>query len=318
MAAAQLIGLDWGSSSLRAMRIGAGGELLEQRSAASGASQLSGGAAAFGAALDALIADWHDLDLPLLACGMVGSQHGWREAPYAACPAGAEGLLAAAVSVDWRGRELRLLPGLRCADARGVPDVMRGEETQVQGALQRRPALAARSCIVMPGTHSKWAELRDAAVQGFATQMTGELFALLRQHSVLARLMPVETSSGSAPAGSGEGFAAGVDAARDAGEGGLLHQLFAVRSLGLMQQLPPAELPDYLSGLLLGHELRAGLAWRAASGLADAPLQLVGEPALCARYALALQRFEQDHETPLPNTAADGLWRIAARAGFAG
>lgn len=304
-----LIALDWGSTSLRAMRLGAGGEILEQRSSDQGASTLHGGPSAFVAALDALISDWHGLDAPLLACGMVGSAHGWREVPYAEAPADASLLRAAALDVDWRGRAIGLLPGLRCSNRRGVPDLMRGEETQVIGALQLRPELATRSLFVLPGTHSKWAAVREGRVQAFATQMSGELYALLRQHSVLGRLMP----AGALPAHAG-GFAAGVSAVRDAGEAGLLHQLFSVRSLGLSQQLPAEALPDYLSGLLIGHELRAGLAWRQAAGLAGAPMQLVGEPALCERYATALVMFGQTCLPPLPNTAAAGLWALAQRA----
>lgn len=300
-----LIALDWGSSSLRAMRLGADGALLEQRNAAAGASTLHGGPAAFVAALDALIGDWHALDSPLLACGMVGSQHGWREVPYADAPADAATLRAGALAVDWRGRAVGLLPGLRYRNRRGVPDLMRGEETQVIGALQQRPELAARSLFVLPGTHSKWAAVREGRVQAFATHLSGEVYALLRQHSVLGRLMPAASLDHP------EGFAAGVAAARDAGETGLLHQLFSVRTLGLSQQLPPEALPDYLSGLLIGHELRAGLVWRQAEGLAGAPVQLVGEPQLCERYARAFVQCGQTCLPPLPNTAAAGLWALA-------
>ena len=300
-----LIALDWGSSSLRAMRLGAVGELLEQRNSAQGASTLHGGPAAFVSALDELIADWYQLDAPILACGMVGSAHGWREVPYAEAPADAAALRSGALDVDWRGRAISLLPGLRCKNQRGVPDLMRGEETQVIGALQLRPELAARSLFVLPGTHSKWAAVREGRVQAFATHLSGEMYALLRQHSVLGRLMPDSTVDHAG------GFAAGVAAARDAGETGLLHQLFAVRTLGLGGQLTPEALPDYLSGLLIGHELRAGLAWRQAAGLAGTPLQLVGEQLLCERYARALVQCGQTCLPPLPSTAAAGLWALA-------
>lgn len=297
----RLIGLDWGSSSLRAMLIDEQGQVLLTRQSTQGASTLKGGAAAFSAVLDELIGDWHATAPAILACGMVGSQHGWREVPYAACPADASALAAGAVDVDWRGRAVRLLPGLRCDTEAGPPDVMRGEETQVLGALESAPELAARSCIVMPGTHSKWAQVIDGTVRSFATQMTGELFAVMRQHSVLGRLMPAD------PAHDLLSFAQGVRAARDHGELGLPHQLFAVRTLGLTGRLASEALPDYLSGLLIGHELRAGL--RAHD--ADAPLVLLGEPALCQRYAKALDLFGIGPLQVLPNTAAAGLWRIA-------
>ena len=158
-AGVELIGLDWGSSSLRAMLIGADGIEWETRSSTQGASTLDGSAAAFEAVLDGLIGDWRDAmpELPVLACGMVGSQHGWREVPYVPCPSDASVLADAALTVTWRGAPVHLLPGLRCEGAVGIPDVMRGEETQVLGAVHLRPGLGERSCIVMPGTHSKWA-----------------------------------------------------------------------------------------------------------------------------------------------------------------
>ncbi|WP_282829290.1 2-dehydro-3-deoxygalactonokinase [Pelomonas sp. V22] len=297
----RLIGLDWGSSSLRAMLIDGEGQVLLSRQSTQGASTLHGGPAAFSAALDELIGDWHATGQPLLACGMVGSQHGWREVPYAACPADARALATGALAVDWRGRSVRLLPGLRCDTEAGPPDVMRGEETQVLGALELLPELAARSCIVMPGTHSKWAQVVDGTVRSFATQMTGELYAVMRQHSVLGRLMLAD------PQPDLLAFAEGVRAARDHGELGLPHQLFAVRTLGLTGRLAHEALPDYLSGLLIGHELRAGLQARDAS----APLVLLGEPALCQRYVKALDLFGVGEVQVLPNTAAAGLWRIA-------
>jgi 2-dehydro-3-deoxygalactonokinase len=302
---ARLIGLDWGSTSLRAMLMDAQGQVLSARQSAQGASTLDGSADAFCAALDALIADWRAPGLPILACGMVGSQHGWREVPYAACPVDAAALAAAALAVDWHGQPVRILPGLRCESRVGVPDVMRGEETQVVGALSQDPSLAAGACIVMPGTHSKWAQVLGGAVHSFATHMTGELFAVLRQHSVLGRLMPAQ------PADDAPAFEAGVRAAREEGEQGLTHQLFAVRTLALMGRLDPHALPDYLSGLLIGHELRAGLRWQARAGLDQAPLLLIGEPALCQRYANALALFATRPADLMANTAALGLWQLA-------
>ena len=278
------------------MLIDAQGELLDMRTSLQGASSLSGGAAGFVQALDALIGDWREPNLPILACGMVGSQHGWREVPYATCPADAATLASGALTVDWHGQVVHLLPGLRCETSGCPPDVMRGEETQILGAG------VARACVILPGTHSKWAQVVDGAVLGFATHMTGELFAVLRQHSVLGRLMP---------AGAGDdltAFISGVCAARDQGDLGLSHQLFAVRTLGLTDQLPHTALADHLSGLLIGHEIRAGLASRLDD---DAPLLLIGEPALCSRYAQAFEQFGCAQVPQLPNTAAAGLHQLA-------
>ncbi len=296
---AGLIALDWGSTRLRAYRLGAAGEVLATRQSEAGASVLQG-VAAFAAAMDALVGDWRAAQpaLPLLACGMVGSQHGWQEAPYVRCPAGADELVGHTLRL---ASGLHIVPGLLHEAAQ--PDVMRGEETQIVGALAQHPALAAQSCLVLPGTHAKWARVQAGRVLGFSTHMTGELFALLRQHSVLARLMPAGGASPVAP----QAFERGVQAARQ--EGGLAHQLFAVRTLGLFKQLAPEALPDYLSGLLIGHEIASELRAGTPEHLA-----LVGDPALCARYAQALACFGLPAPLQLDHTAPAGLWQLAQRA----
>jgi 2-keto-3-deoxy-galactonokinase len=210
--ATALLALDWGSSHLRAFRLDAQGGAQDQRASADGASRLQGGAPAFEAALRRLAGDWLQPGVPVLACGMVGSVHGWREADYVSCPIGLDALhhhLATVVARD--GLRVHIVPGVSGRDAGGLPDVMRGEETQLAGLLSVSPGLAERSTVVMPGTHSKWVRLQSGRLQAFSTRMTGELFALLREHSVLARLMA-----------SGEGFDSeafdrGVAAAREAG-----------------------------------------------------------------------------------------------------
>lgn len=294
---ARLIGLDWGSTRLRAFLLDAGGAVLATRQSEQGASTLSD-EAGFEQAFAAVTADWPAA--PVLACGMVGSQHGWREAPYAPCPADASALAEHALKLNER---IALVPGLMHDDGR--PDVMRGEETQIVGALALHPELAAQCCLVLPGTHAKWARVDAGRVTGFATHMTGELYALLRRHSVLARLMPTD---GASPPSS-EAFLAGIDAARE--DGALGHQLFAVRTLGLFKRLAPAQLPDYLSGLLIGHEI----AHELAAG-APARLALVGDPVLCERYALALRRFGLNSPLQLGNTAPAGLWQLAQAMGI--
>ncbi len=300
-----LIGIDWGSTSLRAWLVAADGTVLAERTAEQGASTLKGHAA-FIAALDAVTQGW-DKALPQLACGMVGSTHGWLEVPYAHCPAGAAALAAGLRRPD---DGPHIVPGVLFDDGVLPPDLMRGEETQVAGALQQNAALRARSCIVLPGTHAKWVQVQDGCIARFATHMTGELYAVLRRHSVLGRLMPDNATPDP------QAFLQGVDAAREHGDLGLPHQLFAVRSLGVTGRLPAAALADYLSGLVIGHELRAGLQWRAAAGLAAAPLALAGEPQLCARYGTALERFGHPAALVLDNTAPAGLLALARAAGL--
>jgi len=306
MATARLIAIDWGSTRLRAWLLGPGGAVLDERGSADGASLVHGGAAGFDIALQSLVGDWWAPGLPALACGMVGSAHGWREAAYVGCPAELGQLHRQLVRVDTAaGAALHIVPGLLDDPAGGTPDVMRGEETQLVGLLALQPALAAAACVLMPGTHAKWVQLEQGRVTGFRTRMTGELYALLRQHSVLGRLMPATDT-----AWHGDAFAAGVAAARRSVGTDLVGQLFAVRTLGLSARWPAAALPDYLSGLLIGHELAAGLPRQPAT------LVLVGEPALCQRYGQALRQFGAEPACVFDNTASTGLWQLAVSAGL--
>jgi 2-dehydro-3-deoxygalactonokinase len=235
-----VIAVDWGTSSLRAYRLDGQGRILEQREAPKGI--LSVAAGQFPRVLAEQIAGWND---PLiLMSGMVGSRQGWTEVPYVQCPAGPENFAAHLKKVEGAAGAVWIVPGLSCVDSSGVPDVMRGEETQLLGVLDDLPANAV---VCLPGTHSKWVQVHDRTIESFSTYMTGELFAVLRQHSLLGRMMeegPADEAS----------FAAGV--ARSGEEGGLLHHLFGVRTLGLFGELSPKASPSYLSGLLIGHELR--------------------------------------------------------------
>jgi 2-dehydro-3-deoxygalactonokinase len=310
MAEARLLAVDWGSSRLRAYLLGAGGEVLDTRASEAGASTLGSGASGFEAALQSLTVDWLHAHpgLPSIACGMVGSAHGWREAPYAECPIELAGLHLHAATVPWAGGELKILPGLSCRDTDGTPDVMRGEETQIAGVLALRPQQAGDATLVLPGTHSKWARLEGGRVTTFATRMTGELYAVLRQHSVLGRLMTGAPRDGFDHLA----FDKGLAAARQSGGRDLGHQLFASRTLGLFGLCPSEDLGDFLSGLLIGHELVAGLEQSDPSG----PLIMVGEPALCERYRRGLRQLGREDVSHIDHTAPAGLWQQARLAGW--
>ncbi|HSW08417.1 2-dehydro-3-deoxygalactonokinase [Aquabacterium sp.] len=309
MTGARLIGLDWGSSALRAYLIASDGTVLAQRGNDSGASRLVGDAAGFEAALRGLIGDWlrEHAGLPLVACGMVGSTHGWLEAPYALCPVALDSLHALTVIVHGQeGLRVHIVPGVAQRPAGGVPDVMRGEETQVAGLLVQQPGLAEQALLVLPGTHSKWVSVRGGRIESFATRMTGELFALLRSHSVLGRLIePTDEFCG-------EAFDQGVHLGKQDQGADLMGRLFSVRTLGLFEELPRTALADYLSGLLIGSEIAAALV----PGMAEGPLALVGEAALCDRYRRALQAFGREALCVPGNTAATGLWQVAEHAGW--
>lgn len=299
-----LLALDWGTSSLRASLLGAGGRLLDSRHRPWGLLHLPEGG--FPAALQGIAGDWLAAapGLPLIASGMVGSAQGWREAPYVQVPADAAALAAGLLRFEaLPGTWLHIVPGVRRGGAR--PDVMRGEETQILGLLSPTPQADLQ--LVMPGTHSKWVRVEQGRIVDFRTAMTGELFAVLREHSILGR--PAREAGGGSP--SDAAFEAGVLAVRDGGPAGATALLFSARARVLAGELPAAHSLDYLSGLLIGEELRSLLP-----GAGSAALQLVGDAALCERYRRALALFGRSVQRVGDDAAAAGLWQVAVRAGL--
>jgi 2-dehydro-3-deoxygalactonokinase len=310
--AAGCVALDWGTTNLRAYLLDADGAVIEQRERPWGILSLPAPADAgvFDQALDGIAADWLAArpDAPLIASGMVGSAQCWRQAPYIGAPATAVELARGLTVVDTAGaRALHIVPGLLQNRADALPDVIRGEETQVIGALESAAAQEESVCYVLPGTHSKWVLVRNRCIDRFTTCMTGEVFATLKQHSILGRLM--QPAPESAAAESAAAFAQAVALARDSGPGDLMRHLFTVRSMNLAGRLPVTALADYLSGLLIGHELTSATHWlrRQAGGLP--PIVLIGEQALLERYHAAFAAFEI-RATHLGNTAAAGLHRL--------
>jgi 2-dehydro-3-deoxygalactonokinase len=227
------------------------------------------------AVLAGLVGGWlaESGPLPVLMAGMVGSRQGWVEAPYADCPAGLPEIASAMTTIDTRTMgAIGVAPGVRAVDRDGAPDVMRGEETQILGALAATGR--ADGLFVLPGTHSKWVRVEAGRIASFATYMTGEVFAALKDHTILGRLMEAAPQDDAA-------FPEGVGAAaRLERPGDLLHAIFMTRTLGLFDRLRAGQLADYLSGLLIGAELASG-----AAGARSAVV--VGAPALTARYCAA-------------------------------
>lgn len=320
ISAPELLALDWGTSSLRAFLMH-DGKIVQTRHSGHGIQHLPvPGTAGFELALAQIAGDWLQQwpDLPIVASGMVGSAQGWREAPYARCPATTHSLAAQSVSVaSGLGKNVLIAPGVLFDQPGQLPDVMRGEETQIAGALLQNPQWAARSCIVLPGTHSKWVQIENGRIVSFSTYLTGELFAVLCKHSILGRLMPEATVSAEGHAEhDAAAFELGLATARESVPGDLPHQIFATRTLGLTGRLPNGSLADFLSGLLIGHELVSGLA-RIEEG-APVPLILIGDAALCQRYANALRDLQKPACAVLDNTAPVGLWNLASTAGLLG
>ncbi len=287
-----LIAIDWGTSSLRAARLGPQGQVLEERASAQGI--LAVPPDGFSAVFDALCAGWLQGDTLALMSGMVGSRQGWKEAPYLACPAGlaeAAQQLTTVVVDPGTGRRLHIAPGLQCTDAAGQFDVMRGEETQIWGAQ-----LPDGTCCVLPGTHSKWVTVRARRIEQFCTYMTGEFYALLRQHSILSRTLPADEGPLQEDA-----FDQGVDQALHGPS--LLATAFSTRTLALFERLVPQALPSYLSGLVIGEELRAQ-----APG--SGPVVVIGGAALASRYERALARCGVAARRADAHATWHGLWAI--------
>lgn len=302
---AALIGLDWGTTSFRAYRIDADGAVVERRMAPRGILQVEGGA--FEAALNEEIGDWLAAapDIPVLASGMITSRQGWLEAPYVGCPAGADGLAAGLVHHDTTGgRTIRFVPGISVIGADGVPDVIRGEETQVVGALQDP---AASALMVLPGTHSKWVVVEAGRITAFATFMTGEVFGVMKAHSILGRLMAGDAFDS-------EAFARGLQYAGDGGSG-LLKRLFSARTLALFDRLPNEAVASYLSGLLIGTEIEEARAFAGARRGAG-EVTVIAAADLEERYRVALERKGLRPAPAHGDAAARGLFRIARAAGL--
>ena len=292
-----MIGIDWGTSSFRAFRLDAAGGIRDRRAAPRGILAVEGGR--FEEELLRQVGDWiADGERRVLMSGMIGSRQGWVEAPYVACPAGAAEIAQRLAVVACEGADPRVVPGLTCTDAGGTPEVMRGEETQIIGVLDEMdgPALAC-----LPGSHSKWAHVAEGRITSFATYLSGEAFAALRGHTILGRLMREAPTDLAA-------FDRGV--ARAGEPGHLLHHLFGVRTLGLSGALGETEGASYLSGLLIGHEVRAALP---ADG---ATVHLIGAGALCDLYARAIAAAGARAVVHDQDAAARGLARLGRDAAW--
>jgi 2-dehydro-3-deoxygalactonokinase len=305
MTGGALIGIDWGTTSFRACLMDARGNLLDQRLARAGILEVEN--SAFEEVLEREVGAWLAAapDLPIVASGMIGSRQGWVEVPYLRCPTDARAIAAAlSPHVTTRGRRLRFVPGLTVPG--DLPDVMRGEETEILGALRDHPAA---TLFLLPGTHSKWARVAEGRIEGFATFMTGELFAILKGHSILGRLMAGTTFADLAFA---RGARVGLDP--DPAKGGLLHRIFSARTLGLVGDLAPDDIESYLSGLLIGIEVREALAF-GSSPDRRRQVVLVGGTELVARYDRVLSSAGVQAIRAAPSAAARGQFHLAQLAG---
>lgn len=310
---AALLALDWGSTTFRAWLLDGGGAALDTVRTADGALTVSGPAdsararaAAFEETFARLCRPWLDEHpgIPVLCAGMAGSNHGWAEAGYLDVPADLGALAEHLTVVPAGDSVVHIVPGLRATGP--DPDVMRGEEVQLAGALA--PAGDRPETVVLPGTHSKWVRLDGTRVTGFTTAMTGELYGLLMRDSILARL-----ATGAPAADISAAFVRGLQTEAERGdERGLPALLFTARPLVLAGRLDADEVADYVSGLLIGAEVRHALRGAPAGVVA-----LCGPPASAHCYRVALEHNGATVRVVAEGAAVRGLWGVALDAGLA-
>jgi 2-dehydro-3-deoxygalactonokinase len=261
------IAVDWGTTNRRAWRLGPDGAVVDEMEDSSGILAVPAGGfhEAVGQVRQRLG------DLPMLMAGMVGSNRGWVEAPYVRCPAGLPELAA---NLCWiEGERAAIVPGA-AYDPDSAADVMRGEEIQLLGAYAEG-WIGADSMLCHPGTHNKWVRLQDGRIAAFRTIMTGELFNLLKKHSILADLLE-------RPAEPGPAFEAGVRHGLEGDD--LTAELFSVRARTLLGKAPPEAASAYVSGLLIGADLKVGLRLAGSDEVV-----VVGSPELTLLFCAALE-----------------------------
>lgn len=239
-----LVAVDWGTSRLRAALLDRAGQVLERSAADEGIMQVQGGR--WAETLDKHVGAWlrQNPTMKVVMAGMIGSRNGWVEAPYAECPADWSDIAAQMTCVPRSdGGEVWIVPGLYTRNADSIPDVMRGEETLIAGTH------VSDGVMITLGTHCKWATLKNGRIETFASFMTGEFFAALKDHTILGRL--AENPEDQA------GFVRGLTAAKR--KGGLLHTAFQTRTSVLLGDMPGTQVDPFLSGLLIGSEIISGL-----------------------------------------------------------
>jgi len=295
-----LVGVDWGTSSFRAYLIDSQGVVLDSMDSSDGIMQVAN--RDFDSVLIRLLEPWCKfMDLPIIASGMITSRNGWFETPYLSVPVSAHHLAGSLESQrSSTDLDVHFVTGVK-SQTNGAPDVMRGEEIQLVGVIETE---LIEGIVVMPGTHSKWVTVRNGCIEDFATFMSGEIFAALSNHTILGTLMK---DSGFQKQVFLKGVAAGFDAGTQ-----LLHRLFHVRTLPLFGLIAENETSDYLSGMLIGAEIRGATH---NSNTID-QITIVGRDSLALRYASALEALEISVVSADNTITARGHFAVATSAGL--
>lgn len=283
------IAVDWGTSNRRAWALTRDGAVVGERHDDQGLLSIAD--RQFAASLQVFCGDWLSGQnrSPVVMSGMIGSKLGWQEVPYQRTPVVLRDLANHLTRIDdhlagafWAGRAW-IAPGV-ALDNTTQPDVMRGEECQILGALLRSGA--DDGIFILPGTHAKWVCVEERAITAFRTYMTGEIFGLLRKSGTLSQLMMGDDSDDAA-------FLQGVSYARRPDAANLLHSLFSVRTLGLFERLPRSSLASYMSGLLIGTEMCDALGWLETHGYPKR-IAAIGSPSLLHAYRQAAGQLQLD------------------------
>jgi len=305
MNSASLIAIDWGTTSFRAYLLDSTGEILDAKTSPMGILKVR--QQHFEEALEAQIGQWLDAapGLDLIASGMIGSRQGWKEIPYLSGSVGLSELAGALEKIPLRrGSFFWIVPGIEITDAYGIPDVMRGEETQVLGSVGD-----AQEIFVLPGTHSKWVLCEQERIVWFSTFMTGELYQILKDYSILGKLFEGELAHRPS-------FIKGIKNSQLNQFSGLLHNLFSTRTLGLSSQINSEYLASYLSGLLIGSELQEAKKCLEQQGNSEfSQIKLIGRTELVSLYQIAFETLWNCQNSVLDeNTVVQGLYKIALQS----
>lgn len=306
-ASAELIVVDWGTTSLRATLVNRDGTIVCSLETQAGIHFITNGD--YETQLLEAIGPWTQKHgpLPIVALGMVTSRNGWVEVPYITCPATIDDLAKGTIQRRLpNGSPLVFLPGITDKRRQPFPDVMRGEETQIVGF-----GLTEARTLVLPGTHSKWAQVSEGQIERFQTFVTGEIYALLSQHSFIAK-----TTTAGSPIENWPAFDRGVCDARDnsADDQPLLSLLFSARTGMLANQLESTDIQNYVSGLLIGDEFRS--ADRCGWLTQDRAIGIVGNDGLNERYGRAAALFGLTVQEGGENQAVTGALLISDAAGL--
>ena len=286
-----MIAINWGTSNFRAYKLDAAGNVEAEKSSSRGAMLVAAGG--FLDALMAEVGDWvRGGEARVLMSGMVGARNRWKEAPYVSVPAAFDQVVAGVVRLDVDLVDARIVPGLIGADESGVPEVMRGEETEIFGC---QGELAGDTQLCLPGTHTKWVRMESGKIAAFSTSMTGDLYKAIREGTILRTCTQQEPAEPDA-------FKHGLARSREPGS--LAHHLFGVRTLVLTGKMLESAASSYLSGLLIGHEVKAMV-------LKGEQVHLIGDAALCRLYQTALHEFQVSASVESAGAALRGLVRIA-------